>query len=141
MTVTPSAYRTVISARSRRLRTVGLILLVATVSMALYGALVLMPRFSRSIKAEAQVAGISASHSLVAPASALTFRQRRARRIALTQAVTAYAYWSVCGLLVTAMLVVGYLDFREVNRTYMAQRLHLLQETTLSLQKSKENGA
>ena len=139
MTPTPSAYQTMITPRSRRLRTTGLVLLVAAITMALYGFFVLMPSLKRSLEASKGAGPIIQS---VSPAAGTTAAARsrndvhsvRIRRVAAVKVLTAYAYWTVCGLLVVAMVFVAWLDLREVSRAYLNQRRAIWAETASSLE-------
>lgn len=98
-----------ISGRSRRLRTTGLVLLVAVLAMVAYGVLVLMPHHGG-----AHVAPAGSSPADLA-----------ARRALLTRVLFLYAYWSTCAVLLLGLLVVAWLDFREVARSYAAERAAL----------------
>ncbi len=127
MKETPSPYRSMISARSRRLRTVGFLLLIAALGMAVYGTLIMMPILRRSI---AHTQPMIRQHPAETAAPQFSPQQKRMRRIALVQATTAYAYWTVCALLVLAALFVAWLDLREVQRNYLQNRLALWAEAT-----------
>ncbi len=117
-------YSSIVSARSRRLRTIGALLLCAITGMTIYGLWVLMP----AIHHAAQV------HPLLASV--------HVRRQIFTRVAIAYAYWGVCALLLCAAMVVAWLDFREVSRTYAAQRRALWDEATHSIsQRDRSNGS
>lgn len=103
----------VISARSRRLRTIGSVLVVAILAMAIYGVTNVMPTLRRSKES------LGDFRRNPAP---LTPEQETQRKALAAQFIFAYGYWSVCGALVLSAVFVAYLDFREVSRTYMAQR-------------------
>lgn len=103
----------IVSARSRRLRTIGSLLVVAVLAMSVYGVTSLMPSLRRSINENP----VSLRRDAVR-----TPEQKARRNIIKAQIVFAYGYWGVCGLLVLSAAFVAYLDFREVSRNYMAQR-------------------
>src|SRR5581483_1656699 len=137
-----SVYQSLLSARSRRLRTIGLLLLIAVLGMTLYGGLFLMPSLRASSRA-AQRAVFSRTHrgETAVPATMRTPEQRtsdeRDRKALLTQVIFAYAYWTVCGLLVLGLLGVAWLDFREVLRNYSARRRQLWMEAIDRAQKGQ----
>ena len=111
----PSLYSGIVTPRSRRLRTVGVLLLAAIAGMTFYGLVVLMP----AIHHAAELHPLAVSVHM--------------RRQLFTRVAAAYAYWAVCGLLICAAMVVAWLDFREVSRTYAAQRRALWEEATRSI--------
>jgi hypothetical protein len=146
MTSTPPVYQTMITPRSRRLRTTGLVLLVAAVIVALYGFFVLMPSLQRAMVAESrEIQAIRAEQASATPNTSGTkalgnsqaVRIRRAHRVAAVKVLFAYGYWSVCGLLVVAMVFVAWLDLREVSRTYLSHRKAVWTETASSLEAKK----
>jgi len=105
------AYRTLVTYKSRRLRIIGSLLLIATLGMAVYGGLVLMPSLRSAKEA--------------VPAQTLDSRTPqaiRAKNVMKTKLIFAYGYWSVCGILVTATLLTAWLDVRETSRSYLEQR-------------------
>jgi len=146
MTSTPPVYQTMISPRSRRLRTTGLVLLVAAVAMALYGLFVLMPSLKRAVAAESrQVPSIhkerlTTATNLVRTPSGGTSqaaRIRRAHHVVAVKVLFAYGYWITCGLLVVAMVFVAWLDLREVSLTYLNHRRAVWADTAASLEEKK----
>jgi hypothetical protein len=125
----PTTYQgTVLSARSRRLRTVGSLLLLAVIGMSLYGVGVLMPAINRSIAAHPYVKPAvtpmrarPAMPGISEPASKQEFARERLRRQQVVQVTFMFAYWGVCGLLVIAILFIAWLDLREVARNFADQ--------------------
>ena len=138
MTDTPTVYQSLVSARSRRLRLTGILLLIAVLGMTLYGYLALMPslrtlprvgahkrpgvtgQISAAPRQSSQAAGA------VDPVTGLTEQERKA---ALAKVVFVYGYWSVCGVLILALVIVSWLDFRELSRNYDAHRQSLFTST------------
>ena len=116
----PSIYSEIISPRSRRLRTIGIILLAAIVAMFCYGYFQLMPSMERSIREEKRISvlGSGQAHSL-----------SRAQRVRKLKVATVMAYWGVCSLLLVGVFMVAWLDFREVTRVYVARRRTIWQQT------------
>jgi len=137
MTTSPSPYQTMVTPRSRRLRTTGLVLLATAVSMALYGFFVLMPTLKRSAVVEShriqdirgEPGGISRPVLTIDQAA----RIRRSHRVVAVQVLAAYGYWTICGLISVAMVFVAWLDLREVSRTYLQQRRAIWAETASRL--------
>jgi hypothetical protein len=124
-----------ISARSRRLRAAGVVLLLLTLGMALYGALGLMPSVRQSVRTYNERAyrlmdggaGRSVALGEVAePGNEDPVRVRRAVRV---QVLFAYGYWLVCGILLLILLFVAWLDFREVTRNYLLKRAALFRDS------------
>lgn len=105
------AYRTLITNKSWRLRIIGSLLLIATLVMAIYGGFVLMPSL-RSAKEAALARTLDSQEP----------QAIRAKNVMKTKLIFAYGYWSVCGILVTATLLVAWLDVREMSRSYLEQR-------------------
>lgn len=150
MITTPTAYQPLISARSRRLRVTGVLLLVAVLGMALYGYAVLMPSLralphvaqstdrtgsvnrTTGAVSSARLGAVRAGNSTAArqtvsvSAKPLTEKQRKT---ALAKVLFVYGYWSVCGLLLVALILVSWLDFRELSRNYGEYRRRLYAES------------
>jgi hypothetical protein len=122
MATPSSTYGSMISARSRRLRTVGSVLLVAIIAMVLYGTLSLMPSLRRS-SSETRVA---ARRSI----EARTPKEKAELKVVAAKVIFAYAYWTFCGVLILSAVFVAYLDFREVSRNYLTQRLAIWKDET-----------
>jgi hypothetical protein len=140
MSATPPAYRSFISPRSRRLRTIGLVLLVAALGMMLYGTLSLMPTLRHAIHRETQTAtALAAGRPVSALEPAVRARIQHARKAAAAQAIFAYTYWAICALIVAALIVVAWLDVREVQRRYIDQRIALFAETAQRLKRDRED--
>lgn len=129
MTSTP--YRTMISSRSRRLRTVGLLLLLAVLGMSVYGLAVQMPSLRRSGAAYRREHAATQQFEAVTGAIGASKSEERAKRVMLLKVTVAYAYWGTCGLLVIALLFVAWLDLREVTRNYLDVRRALWNETAV----------
>ena len=121
MNDTPPPYPSMVSLRSRRLRTLGLALLAVLLIMSLYGFLVLMPSLHHL---GANAAPLSPSLS-PEPAGL-----DRARKMILVRVSFAYAYWGVCALIALALFFVAWLDMREVSQTYLRARRTLWTATT-----------
>lgn len=132
MTDTPTVYQSLISARSRRLRTVASVLLAGILAMTLYGYFRLMPslrvaaaRMEQTTKRSTAAAANSASHVTPAQRTAQDTVARMSQRERDAQAaklVFAYAYWGVCLSLLVALMLVAWLDFREVGRNFDQQQ-------------------
>ncbi|HZT43534.1 MAG TPA: hypothetical protein VFA07_15325 [Chthonomonadaceae bacterium] len=128
----PPAYQSMVSPRSRRLRTIGLLLLVAIIGMSLYGFSSLMPAIRRQAVAYHQQTVSTQPSRTESPQAS---RQgSRAKKIMLLQITIAYLYWGTCGLLIIALLFVAWLDLREVTRNYINQRRSVWMETAGRLQ-------
>jgi hypothetical protein len=134
-----------VTPRSRRLRTVGLLLLAAAVTMALYGFLVLMPSLKHIVAAApASSATVVTGKTTVAHPAGRSWNEhlsqmsRKERRVAAAKVIFAYGYWSVCGLLVISMVFIAWLDLREVSRTYLNQRRAIWTETAQRLNDQQE---
>lgn len=131
----PTAYQNLVSPRSRRLRTVGILLLLAVVGMTIYGALVIMPSLRA---ASQQYARRQTSGAAVNFRSNLASPTRRERRALQVQVLFADVYWVACGLLTLGAISVAWLDFREVSRNYVEQRRALVQASTQRIDLEKE---
>lgn len=146
MSQSPSVYSGMITAQSRRLRTIGAVLLVAVALMALYGSLVLMPRINRSVEvrraAQARLekngAAPAGTPGIAAPAE--TPALARAQKAEKLQVATVFAYWGVCALLVIATLFVAWLDLREISRSYVQQRRQLWMQTANDMSREGVSG-
>jgi hypothetical protein len=126
-----SPYENLISARSRRLRTIGVILVVFVVGMAVYGATSLMPSLRRTSALYRQQTRAVEQARFADPqagAQEESVRQQT-KKVLRTQVIFAYGYWTVCGTLLVSLLFVAWLDFREVTRNYLLRRVALLNET------------
>lgn len=126
-------YISMVSLRSRRLRTAGLLLLAAVLAMVAYGFLGLMPGMRRAIlRHEARygsiVHGKPLSGGRGAPVAQEPPQAARARRALLSLIVFSYAYWTLVVFLLIGTVIVAWLDFREVSRTYLARRRDVWQE-------------
>jgi len=129
---TPTVYSGIVSAKSRRLRTVGIVLLAAVCAMALYGYFVLLPSIERSLREHpAPPISRSASASAAEPDSPPITKAQRVRKF---QVAVALAYWGVCALMLVAVVLVAWLDFREVTRVYAAQRRDIWTQAVSSVE-------
>jgi len=118
-------YQNLISAQSRRLRVIGIVLLVMILGMCVYGGRVLMPKL-RENRAPLHHSTVQATSSSTALSPA---KAESLRKLAKAQLLFFYAYWGVCFALIIALLVVAYLDFREVSRNYLRLQVSLLSNT------------
>ena len=132
MNTPPSVYSNMISAQSRRLRTIGLMLILAIVAMTIYGYFGLMPAIDRSLNARGPEVSRPAAAVRSANGSASTplTREQRVRKF---KVATALAYWGVCALLLCGVVLVAWLDLREVTRNYIAQRRAIWNQTAEQL--------
>ncbi len=143
----PPVYRNVVSARSRRYRTIGWMLLVAIIGMAAYGNYRLMPPLRHAEQRAHSILYGSTSTSTTAAATpaARTAEQAADARFLKAfrvQLIFVYGYWTVVGLLVLAVLGVAWLDLREVLRNYTQQRRALWTEAVAAGRKaSGRNGS
>ena len=133
-----SAYSTIVSPRSRLLRTIGLALLVGILAMVIYGYFGLMPSLARSLRTNP----VSAPHTTVAAQnreSQLDLQQyNRAQRIRKMRVSVALAYWGVCALMLVGVVLVAWLDLREISRTYVAERRAMWSEAADRLNSPEE---
>ncbi|HLJ54814.1 MAG TPA: hypothetical protein VKT77_07210 [Chthonomonadaceae bacterium] len=124
----PTVYSSVVTPRSRRLRTVGVVLLAAVLALTLYGYFGLMPAIERTLRRNPEVAAstprLSPALDAASPAAA------RAHRVRKLQIAIALAYWGVCSLLLVGAIVVAWLDFREITRTYVENRRAIWADST-----------
>ncbi len=123
-------YSSIISARSRRLRTIGLVLLVSVLLLALYGAFVFMPRLRENrVTLRARITYQDPKSPPIPFQSLTPDQQAKVKRLAKAQLLFEYAYWSFCGALIIALLVVAWMDAREVAKNYLREQVTLLAET------------
>ena len=121
-TDTPSVYSGIVSPMSRRLRTIGIVLLTAVCAMALYGYFVVMPSIERSLRDNPLPPPGIVAGSRTTPLRPENPATTRAQRVRKLQIAVALAYWGVCSLLLVSVVLVAWLDFREVTRVYVEQR-------------------
>ena len=126
-----------ISVRSRRLRTVGIVLLVALLAMTVYGMLGLMPSVRRIRDSSALKRPVLSASATPEQRAAARAENRRIRRVMLAQVAFVYGYWSVCGVLAVTALLVAWLDMREVSRNFAAQRRALWTEAAARGQRER----
>jgi hypothetical protein len=139
MTSSPLPYENLVTPRARRLKTIGSLLLVVIVGMALYGVLGLMPGIQRTaalhrVEYLARVAGPDNQPTGV---TAETVREKRLKRSLKLQVAVAQLYWGVCGLLLCGALLIAWLYFREISRSFIAQRRALVSETITRARKDE----
>lgn len=126
---TGSAYSNIVSARSRRLRTIGIVLLLAVCAMVVYGYFGLMPSVAQPLpEAPASRQTLSSSNPR-GKASPEQGSMTRAERVRKLRAAAALAYWGVCALLLVAAVFVAWLDVREISRRYVAERRAIWSQT------------
>ena len=145
MTELQTVYRPLISARSRRLRIIGTILLISVLAMTLYGYFVLMPSLRTLPRITPPVAQSAANvqrpttagtgilqadilrpmPKLSEPKLSEPKLSEGTRKTALAKVIFIYGYWSVCGVLLISLLLVCWLDFRELTHVYEDQRQRL----------------
>ena len=131
-----SPYMTVVSARSRRYRTIVSVLLIVIMIMSVYGGFAVMPRVHEAVGRQdmQELTRIAKSQ----PGADLTAKQiARAKRTLQARSVVvslALAYWGVCSLLMVCILFLAWLDFRETTRNFALQSQALRQETVVTLQ-------
>ena len=124
----PTVYQSLISAKSRRLRAFALVLLAMVLAMTLYGYYSLMPslrvaasRIEQDNKRPPTTASGSANHATPTQNTVARMSQRE-RDAQAAKLVFAYAYWGVCLSLLVALMLVAWLDFREVGRSFDQQQ-------------------
>lgn len=130
----PIAYQSMVSPRSRRLRTIGLLLLVAIIGMSVYGFSSLMPAIRRQAVAYHQRTESTQPSQTGTRTPQAARQSSRAKKTMLLLITVAYIYWGLCGLLIIALLFVAWLDLREVTRNYINQRRAVWAETASRLQ-------
>ncbi len=134
----------VVSARSRRLRTIGLLLLIAILGMTWYGIFFLMPSLRVSAQRTAPLVvrrirpGLASPGIVAAPSPTQAARNEQQKKAFLAQFIFMYAYWSVCALLILAALLVAWLDLREVLRNYAARRRALWSEAVARTRRERQ---
>ena len=120
--ITP--YSSMISLRSRRLRTLGIALLVVLLLLTGYGILALMPAMkSATMRYSVETHKINARKIAAPEESAQTLR--RMKRLMVMKWLFVDAYWLTCGLVAFSAMFVAWLDFREVSRQYIQERRSL----------------
>jgi hypothetical protein len=130
-----------VSARSRRLRTIGVLLLIAILGMSIYGVRVVIPSHHRARIAYTQATTGVENHTANPPAApsnqtaANVSAPDHYRKALLARTIFAELYFLVLLLLVIFTLIVAWLDVREVMRNYMSQRRVLWGEAALRARK------
>ncbi len=134
MTPTSSTYQGImVSARSRRLRIIGSLLLVAIIGMSIYGIRVLMPVLQKTTALVAHASAQTASsqnHASLSNAEALS-ASPHLRRLLRIRIIFSYGYWTCCAILFLSLLLVVWLDLREVTRNYADQRRKIWTDSSL----------
>ncbi len=108
------AYKSRVTAKMRRLRTMGLVILLFLLLMILYGVRVIMPRTIASV------------HRHAAAARGFSAAAVHMHHVLVVQVLVAIAYWSVSGVLLISLFVIAWLDVREVTRQYLYERTTLV---------------
>ena len=132
-----SPYMSVVSARSRRYRTIMTFLLATIMVMSVYGGFTVMPRVHAAVGRPdtpelARIAAAQPGPNLTPAQIAHAKVTLRARRLVVSLAL---AYWGVCCLIMVGILFLAWLDFRETTRNFALQSQALRQETIVTLQK------
>jgi len=127
---------TVVSARSRRYRTIVSVLLIVIMIMSVYGGFAVMPRVHEAVgrpdmQELTRIAKSQPGADLTAKQIARAKRTLQARSVVVSLAL---AYWGVCSLLMVCILFLAWLDFRETTRNFALQSQALRQETVVTLQ-------
>jgi hypothetical protein len=135
-------YTTVVSARSRRYRTIMTIVLVTILVMSVFGGITIMPQVHQAVGRPdtpelTRIAASQPGPTLTRPQIAHAKRTLQARRVVVSLAL---AYWGVCSLLLVLVLFLAWLDFRETTRNFALQARTLRQETVASLQEDTRRG-
>jgi hypothetical protein len=118
-----------VSSRSRRLRTIAALFLLVIVAMAVYGTRVLVPGINR-VAAIAVKPAVHPQGNLVSPiprrntVTPLNVSKKEARILKFDVMFVA-AYWVVWIVLILSLLLVVWMDLREVSRNYLDQRREL----------------
>ncbi len=116
----------IVSARSRRIRYVAAVVLAAVILMGAYGTLRLMPQVrntSRNFSAiqRHDATGIAPPH----PSTSDLTERTHLVKVVRFEILFAYAYWTVWTLLVLTLILLAWIDLREVSRAYLMQRKRL----------------
>jgi hypothetical protein len=117
-----TSYSTIVSPRSRRLRTIGLVLLATVVLMVIYGYFGLMPALRRSVHVDSTPSSFSHNSAVENGSQTDSTQSDHERRIRKLKASAGLAYWGVCSLLLVGAVFVAWLDLREISRNYVAER-------------------
>jgi hypothetical protein len=107
--------------------------------MALYGYFGLMPSIERSLRDNPVPPGSISSAPRTARPPVESAPPSRAERVRKLQVAVALAYWGVCSLLLIGVVVVAWLDFREVTRSYAAQRRAMWTEAVGTVQRDRSD--
>ena len=120
---------TMVSPKSRRLRTIASVLLVIIGALTVYGMLVLMPSLRRNVEhykhLQTEVHMASSAGGLQ-PVTGKHPSVSRAAKAVKVQVLFMYGYWSVTLLLIFGLVGAVWLDFREITRQYTEQRLRMV---------------
>ena len=138
MTPPVSPYMNIITPRSRRFRTIVVILLAVIILMSIFGFYRVMPAVHRSVGRSdtlelRRMADAQPGQDLTMQQIAHAKRTLKARTVVIYMAM---AYWGVCSLLMVAVLFLAWLDFRETTRSFALQARALRQETVATLQQA-----
>jgi disulfide bond formation protein DsbB len=140
MTPPITPYNSVVSPRSRRLRTVVSIVLVVIMFMSVYGGFTVMPQVRQAVGRPdtlelTRLAKSQPGPTLTLKQIAHAKRTLRARQVVVSLAM---AYWGILSLLLLLVLFLAWLDFRETTRNFALQAQALRQETVVTLQQDSE---
>lgn len=124
-----SAHRSLISLRSRRIRTLGVALLALVIGLCVYGYCFLMPSLHvpqsaarlAGLQQELRVAQSSTPASPVHQAEIQT-RLDRTKKLLKTELLILYGFWAVCGTILLMLMLLAWMDLREVARVYAQER-------------------
>ena len=116
----------IVSARSRRIRYVAAVVLAAVILMGAYGTLRLMPQ----VRNTSRIFSAIQRHDAIGRATPFPSTSELTERTRLVKVVRfeilfAYAYWTVWTLLVLTLILLAWIDLREVSRAYLMQRKRL----------------
>lgn len=145
-TSTPTPYTSgIVSNRSRRLRMIAAVVLAMIVAMAIYGMVVLMPGVNRAATEAVRAGKIASQRPTAAVGSGATTAvlhvSGKQARILKVQVYFTYGYWIVWTVLVLSLLLIVWLDLREVSRSYLNQRLKLWESAAnATVQRSGQAG-
>ncbi len=122
-------YSSVISLRSRRLRTVGIALMVVVLALFFYGVFGLMPAMKSAAALHTAAIQKAEAQKAIHPGESMK-TIRRIHRLMGIKLLFTDAYWLTCGLFAFAAMVVAWLDFREVARRFQTARRSLWDEAS-----------
>jgi len=107
--------------------------------MGLYGYFGLMPNIERSLR-EHPIQAVASPGGATSPAQHLPPALARAQRARKFQVAVALAYWGVCSLLILGVLVVAWLDLREISNRYVSERRAMWGAAVEQVEKLDDSG-